>query len=81
MSKEFVISVPLAGYVEVVVEAENEELAKDKAIEDCSNIFTDCSEMEGADHAMVHPYEHIHQGNISYVERNSIEILEVYDCE
>ena len=69
MDKDYTVTVPLYGYIEVSVEAKNAEEA-------CKNIFTDCSEMEGGDHTMVLPYERISQGNISFVEVNEVKIIE-----
>ena len=76
MDKDYTVTVPLYGYIEVSVEAKNAEEAKYKAMEDCKNIFSDCSEMEGGDHTMVLPYERISQGNISFVEVNEVKIIE-----
>ncbi|MAF36158.1 hypothetical protein CL622_03515 [archaeon] len=76
MSKEYTVTVPLYGYIEVGVEADNEEDAKDKAYDDCLNIRADCSDMLGADHCTILPYECIHEGNTSHIEKSRMEVKE-----
>jgi YbbR domain-containing protein len=77
--KDFTVTVPLYGYIEVSVEATSREEAEDKAMQDCMNIFVDCSEMEGGDHTVVLPYKRITQGNILFVEKNEIEVVEHHE--
>jgi len=78
MSKTFEVVVPVYGHVTLEVEAETEEEAGEIAYQDCMNINTDLSEMEGCDdNFMLEPYESIHQGSISNITHSRIKITEV----
>lgn len=75
MKKDYTVTVPLYGYIEVDVEAESKQQAIDDAIEDCKNIFVDCSEMKGGDHTVVLPYKTICKGNVSFIEKSEVEVV------
>ena len=64
------VFVPIAGYVQIEVEAENEKDTIDKAFEQgCS--AEDISEFD--------MFEHIAQGNVLHAPMNSIEVEEIKD--
>lgn len=66
--KEYTVLVPITGYVEVVVEAENEQEAIDMAMGD---------EDINLDYVMEWDMiEHITEGNVFHGIKNDIEVLE-----
>lgn len=66
--KEYTVLVPITGYVEVVVEAENEQEAIDMAMDDEDINLDNVMEWD-----MV---KHITEGNVFYGIKNDIEVLE-----
>ncbi len=75
MGKEYEVLIPVAGAVSVMVEAESEEEAVQKALEvDC--VFNVISK-DGAELHEIDFYEQITQGNILYAPYNEIEADEV----
>jgi hypothetical protein len=77
--KSMTVTVPIYGTIEVEVEASNRAEGIAKAMDDCFNIRLDCSEMEGADHAIVLPYEKIVEGNIVHVDSSEVTVVENED--
>ena len=74
MSNEYTVMVPLYGYIEIDVNAENEDDAKLKAMDDCMNIRADCSEMKYSDHVTILPYDKICQGSTCYIDKPEMEV-------
>ena len=64
--KEYCVSVPIAGYAVIVVEAEDEDGAIEKALSECK--LSDIESWEAL--------EHICQGNCFYGPMNDLEIEE-----
>jgi hypothetical protein len=77
--KSMTVTVPIYGTIEVEVEARNHAEGVAKAMDDCFNIRVDCSEMEGADHAVVLPYEKIVEGNILHIDNPQVTVVENED--
>ena len=66
--KNFAVSVPIAGFIYIEVEAENEEEAKQKAFESDAGV-RDIEEWD--------MHEKIVEGNIFHGSLNEIEIEEI----
>lgn len=64
--KEFTIMIPMTGYVEVTVQADDEDSAIDKAFELAT--LEDVAEWD--------LHRNITQGNVSHALKNEIEIYE-----
>ena len=75
--KEYFIRMPFAGYVDVTVEAENEEGAKEKFWELGIGDLKEASEKGIIDNYEWDFYETIVQGNVLHVPQNEMEIEEV----
>ena len=66
--KEYTVLVPITGYVEVIVDAESEQDAIDKAMDDEDINLDDVVEWDMT--------QHITEGNIFYGIKNDIEVFE-----
>ena len=70
--KKYAVMVPFAGHFYVEVEVENEEEAKQKALD--SNPFDKNSDAEVME---IEYYEQMNQGNIAYCTLSAIDIQEI----
>lgn len=68
MNKEYTVLVPITGYVEVIVEAENEQEAIDKAMDDEDVNLDYVIEWDTT--------KHITEGDVFYGIKNDIEVIE-----
>lgn len=68
--KKYNVLVPIAGYVQIEVEAENEKEAIDKAFEQ------GCSAKDISEFDML---EHIAEGNVLHAPMNNVEVEEIED--
>ena len=69
--KNFIVTVPIVGYSSVFVEAENEEVAKEKALDICcdfENESVEIQELSGV--------EKVVEGNVCHHPYWSIDIME-----
>ncbi len=74
MSKEYLVTIPIAGAVNVVIEADSEAEAKEKAL----NVpFTcDIESEAGLELVEIDVYEKITSGNVMYAPYNNIKVEE-----
>lgn len=68
--KKYGLSIPIAGYVYIEIEAENEQQAIDKAFE---------NGWEDEDVQELNMYEKLVQGNVCYVNHTRIDVEEIED--
>lgn len=64
--KEYIVTIPIVGYVTKIIEAENEKAAIDKGMKE--NPFGKMEMINGWELENIDTYRHVFQGNISHIE-------------
>ena len=63
---EYIVTIPICGYISKIIEAESEKDAIDAGLDE--NPFGDLKMVDGWELENIETYRHIFQGNISYID-------------